>query len=134
MTEPLDPPKNCPSIRRAMMPRDSNAMGTVFGGVILAEMDLAAGIEARLHSFNPVVTVAFDQVEFREPVHVGDVVSFHTETVRIGRTSIAVDVDVWAKKRMGAGRWVHVTTGRVTMVAVDENMKPTIVTNDPAAS
>ena len=108
-------------------------MGTVFGGVILAEMDLAAGIEARLHSLNPVVTVAFDQVVFKEPVQVGDVVSFHTKTIKIGRTSIVMDVDVWAKKRMGAGRWVHVTSGRVTMVSVDEQMKPTLVTNDPSA-
>lgn len=134
MTEPLQPPPGCPSIRRAMMPRDTNAMGFVFGGTILAEMDLAAGIEARLHSLNPVVTVAFDQVEFKQPVQVGDVISFHTETVKVGRTSIVVKVDVWAKKRMGAGRWVFVTEGKVTMVAVDENMRPTLVTNDPEAS
>ena len=122
---PTQPPSTIPSIRRAMMPRDTNAMGTIFGGVILAEMDLAAGIEARNHSPHRCVTVAFDQVEFKEPVQVGDVVSFHTKAERIGRTSLTIQVDVWSKKRMGSGEWVHVTTGCVTMVAVDEHLRPT---------
>lgn len=119
------PPETIPSIRRAMMPRDTNAHGTIFGGVILAEIDLAAGIEARLNTNLPVVTVAFDNVEFKSPVQVGDVVSFHTETVRVGRTSIRVRVEVWAKRRMGAGEWVEVTEAFVTMVAVDEDLRPT---------
>lgn len=123
--EPTAPPGTIPSIRRAMMPRDTNAHGTIFGGVILAEMDLAAGIEARNHCPHPVVTVAFDQVEFREPVNVGDVVSFHTRLERMGRTSMTIHVDVWSKRRMGGGSWVHVTDGHVTMVAVDEDMHPT---------
>lgn len=110
------------------MPRDTNAHGTIFGGVILAEIDLAAGIEARLRAQLPVVTVAFDNVEFREPVHVGDVVSFHTETERVGRTSIRVKVDVWANRCIGRS-WVQVTVAHVTMVAVDEKMRPTEITN-----
>lgn len=128
-TPPTSPPETIPSIRRAMMPRDTNAMGTIFGGVILAEIDLAAGIEARNHTRRPVVTVAFDNVEFREPVSVGDVVSFHTETLAVGRTSIRVKIDVWAKKSMGSGRWVYVTSAVVTMVAVDDEMRPTPVTD-----
>ncbi|MFT7484559.1 MAG: acyl-CoA thioesterase YciA [Candidatus Paceibacteria bacterium] len=110
-----------------MMPRDTNAHGTIFGGVILAEIDLAAGIEARLQTKRPVVTVAFDNVEFKSPVEVGDVVSFHTELVRVGRTSIRVKVDVWAKRAMGAGPWAQVTVAVVTMVAVDDNLRPTPV-------
>lgn len=134
VTPPIQPPATIPSIRRAMMPRDTNAVGTIFGGVILAEMDLAAGIEARIHVPHRCVTVAFDQVEFKEPVQVGDVVSFHTSALRTGRTSITIQVDVWSKKRMGSGEWVHVTVGCVTMVAVDQDMRPTpILSEDTGA-
>jgi len=131
---PTQPPATIPSIRRAMMPRDTNAVGTIFGGVILAEMDLAAGIEARNHVPHRCVTVAFDQVEFKEPVQVGDVVSFHTSAVRIGRTSITIQVDVWSKKRMGGGEWVHVTVGCVTMVAVDQDMRPTPIRSEDSGA
>lgn len=123
--EPTAPPETIPSIRRAMMPRDTNAHGTIFGGVILAEMDLAAGIEARNHSHSTCVTVAFDQVEFKQPVRLGDVVSFHTRLERMGRTSMTIHVDVWSKRQMGAGTWARVTEGHVTMVAVDEELRPT---------
>jgi acyl-CoA thioesterase YciA len=129
---PVAPPDTIPSIRRAMMPRDTNAHGTIFGGVILAEMDLAAGIEARNHCTYPVVTVAFDQVEFKEPVNMGDVVSFHTRLERMGRTSMTIHVDVWSKRRMGGGSWVQVTEGRVTMVAVDDEMRPTPIRPEDA--
>lgn len=118
------PPQTLPSIRRSMMPRDTNAMGTIFGGVILAEIDLAAGIEARLHCDHAFVTVAFDNVEFKEPVRVGDVVAFHTETERIGRTSLVIKVDVWAMKHRGGGELVHVTEAHVTMVSVDDLFRP----------
>jgi acyl-CoA thioesterase YciA len=107
-----------------MMPRDTNAMGTIFGGVILAEIDLAAGIEARQHCNHGFVTVAFDDVEFKEPVRVGDLVSFHTETEHIGRTSIRVKVDVWSLKYRGDGELIHVTQAHVTMVSVDEEFRP----------
>lgn len=121
---PDTPPTSAPSLRRSMMPRDTNAMGTIFGGVILAEIDLAAGIEARSHCNISFVTVAFDDVEFKEPVNVGDVVSFHTETEHIGRTSIRVKVNVWARKHENAVKVVQVTVAHVTMVAVDENGRP----------
>lgn len=110
-----------------MMPRDTNAMGTIFGGVILAEIDLAAGIEARSHCNNSFVTVAFDDVEFKEPVCVGDLVSFHTETERIGRTSIRVKVDVWARKNADSRKIVNVTEAHVTMVAVDSDLNPVAI-------
>jgi len=122
---PETPPTTIPAIRRSMMPRDTNAMGTIFGGVILAEIDLAAGIEARSHCNCPFVTVAFDHVEFKQPVQVGDLVSFHTETSRIGRTSIQIQVDVWARKHRCASEVIHVTEASVTMVAVDDDFEPT---------
>ncbi len=118
------PPTTMPAIRRSMMPRDTNALGTIFGGVILAEIDLAAGIEALEHCNHVFVTVAIDQVDFKQPVCVGDLVSFHTETGRIGRTSIRIQVEVWALKHRGDGEQVHVTSACVTMVSVDEEFRP----------
>src|SRR5207244_1618473 len=87
-----------PAIRVMMMPYDTNAHGTVFGGVILSYLDQAGAIEARRHGCGLVVTVAMDKVEFRQPVFVGDVLSFFASTVSIGRTSIRVRVRVEADR------------------------------------
>jgi acyl-CoA thioesterase YciA len=118
------PADKVPSIRQVMMPRDTNALGTIFGGVILSQVDIAAAVEA--HKSHParIVTVSMDKVVFKQPVFVGDLVSFFTETVRIGRTSITVHVSVWAQRRFGGGEFVHVTDADVTMVAVDDEFKP----------
>jgi acyl-CoA thioesterase YciA len=115
------PRHRMPSIRRVMMPRDTNAFGTIFGGVILAEIDLAAAVEAHHHHSGRLVTVAMDGVVFKAPVLVGDCVSFFTETLRLGNTSIRVKVDVWAERRFGRDEEVFVTEAEVTMVAVDES-------------
>ena len=129
MSEPSSslayPADRTPSIRQVMMPRDTNALGTIFGGVILSQVDLAAAIEA--HKIHPsrIVTVSMDKVVFKQPVFVGDLVSFFTDTVRTGRTSITVHVSVWAQRRFGGGEFVHVTEADVTMVAVDDAFKPT---------
>ncbi len=125
------PADRMPSIRRLMMPRDTNALGSIFGGAILAEIDLAAAVEA--HKWHPsrLVTVAMDKVIFKQPVLVGDLVSFFTDTTRVGRTSISVHVSVWAQRRFGGGEFVHVTEADVTMVAVDEAGKPMPVMNPP---
>ncbi len=118
------PEGQSPSIRRVMMPRDTNAVGTIFGGTILAEIDLAAATEAHKHHPGMVVTVSMDKIDFKAPVYVGDLVSFFTKTVRIGRSSIAVQVSVWAQRRFGGGHQAHVTEAQVTMVAVDTNFQP----------
>lgn len=125
------PSDKIPSIRRLMMPRDTNALGTIFGGVIMAEIDLAAAIEAHRHHPDKIVTVAMDKVEFKQPVQVGDLVSFFTDTTRVGRTSITVHVSVWAQRRFGGGTFVHVTEADVTMVAVDDDFKPTPILRRP---
>ena len=117
---PVGLPSGCPAIRRVMMPRDTNALGTIFGGVILSEIDLAAAVEAQKHWAHRVVTVAMDGIEFHQPVHVGDLVSFFTTTDRLGRSSIRVKVDVWAQRRFGSRDHLQVTVAYVTMVAVDE--------------
>lgn len=125
MTEPSpSPPESCPSIRRLMLPRDTNAVGTIFGGVILSEVDLAAAIGASEKHTGRVVTVSMDKIDFKAPVYVGDLVSFYAKTERVGRTSITVRVDVWAQRRFGGSDMKHVTEAVVTMVAVDKDMKP----------
>lgn len=113
------PQDRFPSIRRVMMPRDTNAFGTIFGGVILSEIDLAAAVEAHRHHGGRLVTVAMDGVVFRAPVWVGDCVSFFAETERVGTTSVTVRVRVWAERRFSHGDDVYVTEAVVTMVAVD---------------
>lgn len=124
MSEHTYPSHLVPAIRVVMMPRDTNALGTIFGGVILSQIDLAAAIEAHTYWPSRVVTVAMDQIVFKEPVFVGDLVSFFTETEHLGRTSIRVKVRVWAQRRFGGGDHVPVTEAHVTMVAVDDQMRP----------
>ena len=87
-----------PAIRVLLLPKDTNAYGTIFGGVILSHIDLASAIEARRAGPHRFVTKAMREVEFHEPVFVGDIVSFFTETVRIGRTSVTVRVLVEAER------------------------------------
>ena len=119
--------KNDPTLRITLLPRDTNRLGTIFGGVILSQIDLAAAIEARrsggVHNF---VTVALDRVVFHEPVFVGDVVSFYTETLKIGRTSITIRVTVEAD-RFEDLTHVRVTEAEVVFVAVDEERRPMVI-------
>lgn len=114
-----------PAIRQIMMPRDTNALGTIFGGVILSNIDLAAAIEAHKYHCGKVVTVSMDKIEFKHPVNVGDLLSCFTETLRTGRTSIQIKVSVWAQRSFGGGKEEYVTEAQVTMVAVDEDFRPT---------
>jgi len=113
-----------PSIRVTMLPRDTNAVGTIFGGVILSYLDLAGAIEARKHANQVFVTVAMHGVEFIAPVFVGDLVSFYTHTLKVGRTSVTVDVVVEAIRREGSGERVRVMEAEVVYVTVDENRRP----------
>lgn len=110
------------AIRVTMLPRDTNGMGTIFGGVILSYLDLAGGVEARKTARKVFVTKAMNQVEFLAPVFVGDMVSFLTRTLRVGTTSVTVGIDVEVE-RMQSGERVRVTTAEVTYVAVDENRR-----------
>ena len=106
------------ALRVVMMPRDTNQYGTIFGGVILSYVDQAGFVEARSHGTHRWVTAAIDHVDFAAPVHVGDTVGFYTTTVRTGRTSVGVRVDVEAE-RYDTQQIVPVTTATLTMVAVD---------------
>jgi acyl-CoA thioesterase YciA len=113
-----------PAIRVVLMPKDTNAHGTIFGGVILSYIDIAAAIEARKHTPRIIVTKAMHEVVFVAPVFVGDIVSFYTELVRIGRTSITVKVLVEADRASHPGNLARVTEAEVVYVAVDENRRP----------
>ena len=116
------PKWNEPAIRVLMMPRDTNAHGTIFGGVILSYIDQAGAIEARRQGCALMLTVSMDKVVFHEPVHVGDLVSFWTETLRIGTTSITTKVVVEAF-RNGEQR-VTVTEAQVVYVNVGDDRRP----------
>ena len=123
----LREPSSQPAIRVVMMPRDVNPQGTIFGGVLLSLMDQAAAVEAaRQAPQNRYVTVAFDRVEFHQPVHVGDVVSIWASATKVGRTSITIHVEVQAQSR-GQTTQTTVTQGDVVMVAIDEAGKPVAV-------
>src|ERR1044072_6856089 len=100
MNEVDDPHVSCldPAIRVVLMPKDTNANGTIFGGVILSYIDIAAAIEVRKHTPKKIVTKAMHEVVFVAPVFVGDIVSFYTELVRVGNTSITVKVVVEADR------------------------------------
>jgi len=109
-----------------LLPRDTNEAGTIFGGVILSHLDLAAAVECRRHGVRRYVTAAMKEVEFVAPVYVGDLVSFYARTVKVGTTSITVQVEVEAERRTD-GRKVKVTEAEVVYVAVDESGRPTPV-------
>ena len=108
-----------PAIRVMLLPKDTNGHGTIFGGVILSYIDLAGAIGARMHTRHKVVTIALREVVFHEPVFVGDLVSFYTSLVRVGRTSITVKVDVEACRDASPHEVVQVTEAEVIYVAVD---------------
>jgi acyl-CoA thioesterase YciA len=109
------------AIRLTMMPRDTNAHGTVFGGIILSYIDVAGGVESIRHTrHNRFVTVAMKEVIFHEPVYIGDLVSFYARTVKVGNTSIMIHVDVEAERFGTPGVIVKVTEAEVIFVAIDE--------------
>jgi acyl-CoA thioesterase YciA len=120
-----------PAIKVLLLPKDTNALGTIFGGVILSHIDLASAVEARKVARHRYVTKAMHEVEFHAPVYVGDLVSFFTETARVGRTSVTVKVLVEAERWGGGhGERVKVTEAEVVLVAVDPEGRPTMILSD----
>ncbi len=115
-----------------MLPRDTNSQGTIFGGVILGHLDAAGFLEARRHGPHRFVTVVMKEVVFVAPVYVGDTVSFYARTVRVGRTSVAVRVDVEAQRNDSPSTVVRVTRAEIVYVAVDSSGRPIPVRPEPA--
>jgi acyl-CoA thioesterase YciA len=124
VAEEILPKWDEPAIRVLMMPRDTNAHGTIFGGVILSYIDQAGAIEARRQGCQLMVTVSMDKVVFHAPVLVGDLVSFWTETVRIGNTSITTRVVVEAIRVGRSSERVVVTEANVVYVNLGTDGKP----------
>jgi acyl-CoA thioesterase YciA len=114
-----------PAIKVLLLPKDTNALGTIFGGVILSHIDLASAVEARKTAPLRYVTKAMNAVEFHAPVFVGDLVNFFTETVRVGRTSLTVRVVVEVERWGGGqGERVLVTEAEVVLVAIGPGGHP----------
>lgn len=126
-TKPASPE---PAIRVVMMPRDTNAEGTIFGGIILSHIDQAAYVEAMRQAHHQYVTVAMREVEFHQPVFVGDVLSLYAETISVGRSSMKIRVRVFARRRLEPDRTIEVTEAEVVFVAIDASGKPTAVFAD----
>lgn len=108
------------SIRNVAMPADTNPNGHIFGGWLMSQMDLAGGTHAFQRAQGRVVTVAVEAMEFHLPVEVGDEVSCYTDIIRIGRTSLAIRVEVWVRRRCLETRQLKVTSATFTYVAVDD--------------
>lgn len=123
MTEatPLDPGQ--PAIRVMAMPADANPSGDIFGGWIMSQMDIAGGIVAALRARGRVVTVAVEAMQFHLPVFVGDLVSCYGAIRKTGRSSVAVHVETWVRRRR-TGERVKVTEGTYTYVHIGDDRKP----------
>lgn len=118
------------AIRITMMPRDTNAHGTIFGGIILSYIDVAGGVEAVRHTAHDrFVTVAMKEVIFHEPVFVGDLVSFYATTTKVGNTSISIKVIVESERFGSRGQSVRVTEAEVVYVAVNQNREKVKIGN-----
>ena len=112
-----------PAVRTLAMPADTNPSGDIFGGWLLAQMDIAAGMVAFTRARGRIATVAVDAMTFHQPVLVGDIVSCYAEVVRVGRSSMTLQVEAWAR-RGHTGEEIKVTEAKFTFVAIDENRRP----------
>jgi len=106
------------------MPADANQNGDIFGGWIMSQVDIAGGTVAGRLARGRVATVAVNSFVFKQPVHIGDVLSFYVDVMRIGRTSITVDVQVFAERRPSDPKVVKVTEATLTYVAIDASGEP----------
>jgi acyl-CoA thioesterase YciA len=119
MTESADGPRGDLTIRTMAMPADANASGDIFGGWVLSQMDLAAGITAGQRAQGRVATIAIDAMKFIKPVHVGDVLCVYSRLARTGRSSMSIELEAWALRNR-IGERVKVTEGVFTFVAIDD--------------
>ncbi len=123
MAETESRPRGELAIRTLAMPADANPSGDIFGGWVLAQMDIAGGLVARERARGRVATVAITAMTFHLPVYVGDVLCAYVEVEKVGRTSIATWIEAWALRGRGGGR-VRVTEGQFVYVALDEDGRP----------
>jgi len=117
-------PDREPALRVVPMPADVNQNGDIFGGWVMSQVDIAGSIPASRRARGPVATVAVNSFVFKQPVLIGDLVSFYADVVRTGRTSITVDVEVYAQRNPTDVVCVKVTEASLTYVAVDPQRRP----------
>jgi len=122
-------PDKDPTLRVIPMPADANHTGDIFGGWIMSQVDLAGSVPAVRLARGRVATVAVNSFSFKQPVFVGDIVSFYAEVIKVGRTSITVNVQVYAQRRPEREQSVKVTEAILTYVAVDNERRPRVVSN-----
>ena len=124
MSEVTLPKGREPVLRVVPRPADCNQHGDIFGGWVMSQVDIAAGVVAARRARGRVATVAVNSFQFKQPVYIGDLVSFYAEIVRVGRTSITVSVDVYAQRNPIDVETVKVTEATLTFVATGEDRKP----------
>ncbi|KQN03714.1 acyl-CoA thioesterase [Sphingomonas sp. Leaf25] len=117
------PPTGQPALRVTAMPADTNPYGDIFGGWIMSQMDMAAGLVAARHSKGRAVTIAVDAMQFYAPVAVGDEVSVYADLIKVGRSSMTIAVEAWRRDRFGEAV-DRVTQARFVFVAIDADRKP----------
>ena len=120
----VDLPNREPTLRVVAMPSDANYVGDIFGGWLMGQVDVAGSIPALHRAKGRVATVAVNSFVFKQPVFVGDVVSFYAKIVKVGHTSITVDVEVYSQRDPGKPTCVKVTEATLTYVAVSDDRKP----------
>lgn len=123
----LVPPDYPPTIRIVAMPKDTNPNGNLFGGWLVSLMDMAAGSVACQRSKGAAVTIKIEKMEFHQPVFVGDEVSCFAKVVKVGKTSMTIEVESWIRKRFCVDSWLKVTQGTFIFVAIDKDHKPRLV-------
>ena len=128
------PPDREPVLRVIPMPSDANFAGDIFGGWIMSQVDIAGSVAAIRRARGRVATVAVNSFVFRKPVFVGDLVSFYAQVVRVGRSSITVDVEVFAHRAPLGDTCVKVTEATLTYVAVDSDRRPRVVSSQEQAT
>ncbi|MGC6400858.1 acyl-CoA thioesterase [Sphingomonas sp. FW199] len=120
------PPPGEPALRVTTMPADANPYGDIFGGWLMSVMDMAAGLVAARRAKGRAVTIAVDAMQFHRPVGVGDEVSVYADLIKVGRTSLTIQVESWCRDRHGE-QLCKVTEARFVFVAIDEHRKPRVI-------
>jgi acyl-CoA thioesterase YciA len=130
-TEPVALPTDQELVLKVIpMPGDCNANGDIFGGWVMAQVDMAGSVQPARYTKGRMATVAVNEFVFKQPVRVGDILSFFSQVVRIGRTSITVKIEVYAERHFMQGVYAKVTEALLTYVAIDEQGKPREIPKD----
>lgn len=128
MTEKVQLPKDMELVLKVMpMPKDSNINGDIFGGWVMSQVDIAGAVIPTRIARGRTSTVAVNSFVFKQPVHVGDVLSFFSKVIKIGRTSVQVEVEVYAEHIHNQNQYVKVTEAILTYVAIDEAGRPRVI-------